>query len=715
MASDCKSAALTCFVGSNPTLCTNLFIFYFFCFKILFFYKLTIMLSISDYKGSELSDHSLDIEFSIIDLTLEQLLESNFHLGSKLSKFEKLNFSFIFSKRFDVLILNLTYSLYNLKLASYFLTTLVSRRGKVLFFDSHDATRIFVHFIGLTARQYYINQKWIAGLLTNFKNFYPAVFTGVSRHFNLGDRYFGMRYIHRPPNATCLLNIERCSSAFIENFRLGIPTIALINSNDDVSGVTFPIFANNSSIYTFYTFFSLLRSAVLNGYRDEIYKFYRKSIKRILKFRYKTFVKSNFTKNSIHLYTRYYFVKFMFRYKIFFYHFFLFLSEKLSDPLFYHVISLLIRDMTYFYDRFIVHSSTYSIHNLSGKNFSFSLFKFNREVNRFDFDIFFRLFIDILLSDDFRRYITLFYNSLWPVISSMFELFFSKFVQNPVDYITPKQLESFRLDYRFFFFLLNKWGSSNSSNFLPLEKGLIHETFPFLFPQTTQSFYSFYNNLSIKFLRSPVKILLFDFSRSKFFGLYTIRKIHRYFTKMVAPFKFFRFPKRFRKSFRAMSKRLKFLTFIFKSMYFRKKRTLLFFDLKNNKHVTLSKKYVMQYRNTFSFKQRFFLGLTIKDLHRRNHLKKLFDTSMLKYFDEEFEDTPFPFNNEFFYLQVAYGRANLTREAERNKILDEQRKSTVTVVRYRRSLRRFATKSRFSRLLLYFPFFIKNVKNNLNV
>ena len=75
-----------------------------------------------------------------------------------------------------------------------------------------------------------------------------------------------------------------------------------------------------------------------------------------------------------------------------------------------------------------------------------------------------------------------------------------------------------------------------------------------------------------------------------------------------------------------MSKRLKFLTFIFKSMYFRKKRTLLFFDLKSNKHVMLSKKYVMRNRNTFSFKQRFFTGLTIKDLHRRNHLKKLFDS-----------------------------------------------------------------------------------------
>ena len=673
------------------------------------------MLPISDYKGSELLDDSVDIEFSIIDLTLEQLLESNFHLGSKLSKFEKLNFSFIFSKRFDVLILNLTYSLYNLKLASYFLTTLVSRRGKVLFFDSHDATRIFVHFIGLTARQYYINQKWIAGLLTNFKNFYPAVFTGVSRHFNLGDRYLGMRYIHRPPNVTCLLNIDRCSSAFIENFRLGIPTIALINSNDNVAGVTFPIFANNSSIYTFYTFFSLLRSAVLNGYRDEIYKFYRKSLKRILKFRYRRFVKNNFTKNSIHLYTRYYFVKFLFRYKIFFYHFFLFLFEKLKDPLFSRVISLFIRDMTYFYDRFIVHSKNYSIHNIYGKNFSFSSFDLNRKLSLLDFDIFFRLFIEILLSTDFRRYVTLFYNSLWPIVSSLFEVFFNQFSEKSVDYITSKQFADFRLDYRFFLFLLNKWGSVNSSNSLLMYKGLTHEIFPFLFPQTTESFYSFYNNLSWRFLRSPVKILLFDFSRSKFFGLYTIRKIHRYFSKIVAPFKFFKFPKRFRKAFKNMSKRLKFLTFIFKSMYFRKKRTLLFFDLKSNKHVMLSKKYVMRNRNTFSFKQRFFTGLTIKDLHRRNHLKKLFDTSMLKYFDEEFEDTPFPFNNEFFYLQVAYGRANLTREAERNKILDEQRKSTVTVVRYRRSLRRFATKSRFSRLLLYFPFFIKNVKNNLNV
>jgi hypothetical protein len=270
------------------------------------------------------------------------------------------------------------------------------------------------------------------------------------------------------------------------------------------------------------------------------------------------------------------------------------------------------------------------------------------------------------------------------------------------------------MDFRFFLFLFNKCNSLNSLNFVHVVKGFEHEFFPFFLLQSSEDFYSFYN-MSVRSLKLPIKTLLFEFSRSKFFGLYSIRKIHRHFSKFAAPFKFFQFPKRFRKLFRMVSKRLKFLTFIFKSLYFRKKRTSLFFDLKNNKHVLLSKKYVIRNRKTLSFRNRFFAGLTIKDFKRRKHLKKLFDTSMLKYLDDEFEDTPFPFNNEFLYLQVAYGRANLTREAQRNKILDEQRKSTITVVRYRRSLRRFATRSRFSRLLLYFPFFIKNIKKAINV
>ena len=225
--------------------------------------------------------------FSFIDLTFEQLVDSDFHLGSRFSIIHNLNFKYTFSKRFDLAIINLAYSLYNLKMAVYFVSFIVSMRGKVLFFDNFEGTRSLVEFIGLSSKQYYINQKWIAGLLTNFKNFYPAVFSGVSRHFRFYQtKYKGMRYIQRPPNIFCCLNIERGSSAFYENFRLGIPIIALISSNNSISGATFPIFSNNVSSNTFSTFFSILRGAVLNGYKFEVYRFFRKYLKKKIRERF---------------------------------------------------------------------------------------------------------------------------------------------------------------------------------------------------------------------------------------------------------------------------------------------------------------------------------------------------------------------------------------------------------------------------------------------
>lgn len=227
-------------------------------------------------------------EISLVDLTLEQLVESDFHLGSRFNQFDKLSFSYVFARRFNFSVINLAYSLYNLKLATYFISVIVARRGKILFYDGGcEAMRHFVRFIGLTSKQYSVTQKWIAGLLTNFKEFYPAVFIGFSRHFRFSKFSFGgMQYIHRPPNVFCSLNINKGSASFLENFRLGISTVALVNSDDSVSGVTFPVFSNNTSPYTHMTFFSILRSAILNGYKREIYKFYRRILKKLLKIRY---------------------------------------------------------------------------------------------------------------------------------------------------------------------------------------------------------------------------------------------------------------------------------------------------------------------------------------------------------------------------------------------------------------------------------------------
>jgi small subunit ribosomal protein S2 len=226
----------------------------------------------------------LPCSVSLIELTFEQLVLVDFHVGSKINNFEKLNYHFVFGKRHKNFVVNLQFTLFNLRSCLFFLTNLVSRRGKVLFLDCAPSNRNLIAFFAKTSRQYFCNHKWISGTLTNFKYFYPAVFEGASQHFNLsGKASFGFKFLHRIPNAVCFLDLSANIPAVTEVIRLGIPSISIVNTNLPISGITFPIFANNFSVDSFTIFLSLLRSSILNGYRFEIYKFFRDSIKRALK------------------------------------------------------------------------------------------------------------------------------------------------------------------------------------------------------------------------------------------------------------------------------------------------------------------------------------------------------------------------------------------------------------------------------------------------
>lgn len=226
---------------------------------------------------------ALPCSVSLIELTFEQLVLVDFHVGGKVNNFEKLNYHFVFGKRHKNFVVNLQFTLFNLKSCLFFLTNLVSRRGKVLFLDCAPSNRNLIAFFAKTSRQYFCNHKWISGTLTNFKYFYPAVFEGASQHFNLsGKGSFGFRFLHRIPNAVCFLDLSANIPAVTEVIRLGIPSVSVVNTSFPISGLTFPIFANSFSVDSFAVFLSLLRSSILNGYRFEIYKFFRESLKRSL-------------------------------------------------------------------------------------------------------------------------------------------------------------------------------------------------------------------------------------------------------------------------------------------------------------------------------------------------------------------------------------------------------------------------------------------------
>lgn len=645
-------------------------------------------------------------ELSLIDLSLEQLIESDFHLGSKLSRFEKLNFKYIFSSRFEVMIINLTYSVYNLRLAVFFLSVVVSRRGKVLFFDNHESTQNFVRFIGVTSKQYYISRKWIAGLLTNFKNFYPAVFSGMSRHFRFSEsRYAGMRFIHRPPNVTCLLNITRGSSAFFENFRLAIPMVALVNSDNSMSGVTFPIFSNNNSIYTHYTFFSILRAAVLNGYRDEIYKFYRRSVKKLLVSRYKRLMSFSYFKASVSFFLRQYLLRYMLLNKEIIYKFFAFLAcqiqsrkdESLKSSFSNSVaqlIVLFIRDTLYFYNGWVGKS-------IVRKEDSSICVLWELSFDKVFYIKFLHIVVNMLFSRDSLRFFWFFVNRFFLPFQAVFWVFVNSSYGSDLTHIKVRELLN---DFRILRFIANTWLNRMHVPKVEFNKHFLFEFIP-LFD---------YGSTFIDF-RAPLFAKLFNFRMQysgylpyvRFLNFNMLSSWHREF-RTAYPFKAIRFSRMFKLMFRTVTKRIRFAKFLWRALYPRRD-PYIYFDSMKARNVVLSRSFVVSNKNKDFFLRRYTMGTTTKDLMHRRLVRDRFNATMLQYFDEEFDDYPFPVNNEFFFLHAAYGSIFLNRQYHRNKLLAAQRelmqhKSVESQTELYSSPQRLRIVLRNSRILLYFSF-----------
>jgi small subunit ribosomal protein S2 len=633
-------------------------------------------------------------DFSLIDLSFEQLVEADFHIGSKLSRFEKLNFNYVFAKRFDIIIMNLSYSLYNLKLAIYFLTFVVSRRGKILFFDSLESTRNFVQLIGVTSRQYYINRKWIAGLLTNFKNFYPAVFTGISRHFRFSEHHYsGMRFIHRPPNVSCLLNLERGSSAFFENFRLGIPTIALVRSDDKFSGVTYPIFANNSSSFTYFSFFSMLRAAILNGYKDEIYKFYRKILKKSLKLRYRKMLQRIQMRNSLVLYFREYFLNFFFSNSVFIKHFFNFIALQIKES--YSISSYFLavfKDLFLFFDKYLFYfNNTFSLFKKSFEKQKSSDISFNSPDAFFSnyniFDKMIRVIFFIFFSPDLFKSSILFFNRFFPFFYFLVDKFILFSKSSGSGFSVKK--------FNFFVFFLRMWCSYNfkDSMFLEYSRNIIHETFPFFE-------YSFKNTvyfapLFLKLIFFKIKTFGF-FTGLRFFNLKTLSLLRRHIFKSYS-FKSYSYSKKYKRFFRFYNKRFKFIQFLNKNTY--PKRGSF---LKKNSFLPRGSNFMDSKRGSRTFS----VGSLLKNLEQRYRLNLLQKSAMLQYFDEEFEDFKFPVNNEFLFFQVAYGSAFLTRQYQRSKSIESQKDSFIIMKKQKKQLLKLKNRIHINRILLFYFFFL---------
>lgn len=203
---------------------------------------------------------------------IKQLFEAGAHFGHKTSRWNPKMAGYIHSKRGDSHIINLEKTVEQLEKALPFITEVASHGRQVLFVGTKKQARDVVVNSATTAGQPYVTERWLGGMLTNastiqsqikkLKLLEKRMATGeLANRYNklevqrfqeeidaLNVKYGGIKDMKGRPGALFVLDAVADRNAVNEAVKLGLPVIAICDTNADPTGVTYPIPANDDAI-----------------------------------------------------------------------------------------------------------------------------------------------------------------------------------------------------------------------------------------------------------------------------------------------------------------------------------------------------------------------------------------------------------------------------------------------------------------------------------
>jgi small subunit ribosomal protein S2 len=204
-------------------------------------------------------------------VSLKALLEAGVHFGHQKNRWNPKMKSYIFTERNGIHILDLQQTVPMLNDAHEFVSELTARGQHILFVGTKKQAAEIVKREAERSGQFYINRRWLGGTLTNFVtiknrlrvmknlqnerergewNYLPKQ-EAAAKELQLGklERTLGgMRDMTQLPGALFIIDPKREHLAVAEAVRLGIPTIAMVDSNSDPTPITYPLPANDDAI-----------------------------------------------------------------------------------------------------------------------------------------------------------------------------------------------------------------------------------------------------------------------------------------------------------------------------------------------------------------------------------------------------------------------------------------------------------------------------------
>ena len=227
--------------------------------------------------------------------TMREMLEAGVHFGHSTRRWNPKMEQFIFGARNKTHILDLQQTMPMFHQALQALSDVTSRGGRVLFVGTKRAAAEKIAETARNCGQYYVNHRWLGGMLTNWSTVSQSIrrLRDLEERFESGEinqltkketlqltreqeklerTLGGIKEMGGIPDMLFILDTNKEAIAVQEANRLGIPVVAVVDSNASPDGVDYIVPGNDDAMRAITFYCELVQAAVLDGLQTELMK-----------------------------------------------------------------------------------------------------------------------------------------------------------------------------------------------------------------------------------------------------------------------------------------------------------------------------------------------------------------------------------------------------------------------------------------------------------
>ena len=225
-------------------------------------------------------------------ISMKQLLEAGVHFGHQTRRWNPKMKEYIFTERNGIYIIDLQKTVKKIDEAYYFIRDLAMEGGTVLFVGTKKQAQESIEQEAKRCEMFYVNQRWLGGMLTNFKTIQSRInkLRKIEKMEADGDfdllpkkeviqlkaekeklekNLGGIKEMKKLPSAMFVVDPRKEHIAILEAKALGIPVVAIVDTNCDPDEADYPIPGNDDAIRAVKLIASKIADAVLEGRQGE--------------------------------------------------------------------------------------------------------------------------------------------------------------------------------------------------------------------------------------------------------------------------------------------------------------------------------------------------------------------------------------------------------------------------------------------------------------